>query len=68
MAPDIDQAEVIDHYRGEEDRSETNIEMGGHSRNVLAESARIVRGKIIAAAKFRRTNWTHSSSSAAGAQ
>ena len=51
MAPDINQAEVVDHYRGEEDRTETNIEMRGHSRNVLAESARIVRGKIIAASE-----------------
>ncbi len=49
MAPDIAQAEVVDHYRGEEDRNATNRETNGHSRNVLAESARIVRGKIIAA-------------------
>ncbi len=49
IAPDIDQAEVIDHYRGEEDRNQGNAEMRGGSRNVLAESARIVRGKIMAA-------------------
>ena len=48
MAPDIDQAEVIDHYRGEEDRIQTNAESRGSTRNVLAESARIVRGKVIA--------------------
>ena len=38
IAPDVEQAEVINHYTGEETRGET--------RSVLAESARIVRGKI----------------------
>ena len=38
MAPDVEQAEIINHYRGDETRLET--------RDVLAESARIVRGKI----------------------
>jgi enhancing lycopene biosynthesis protein 2 len=41
IAPDIEQAHVVNHYTGEEARSET--------RSVLAESARIVRGKIVAA-------------------
>jgi len=40
MAPDGDQAHVVNHYTGDETR--------GESRGVLAESARIVRGKIIA--------------------
>lgn len=39
IAPDIEQAHVVNHYTGEEVR--------GESRGVLAESARIVRGKII---------------------
>ena len=38
MAPDVAQAEVINHYTGAETRMET--------REVLSESARIVRGKI----------------------
>ena len=38
IAPDVEQAEVINHYTGEETRGET--------RSVLAESARIVRGKV----------------------
>ena len=38
MAPDVEQAEVINHYTGAETRMET--------REVLSESARIVRGKI----------------------
>jgi len=37
MAPDIPQAHVVDHLTGKET---------GESRNVLVESARIVRGKI----------------------
>lgn len=37
-APDIEQAHVVDHYNGSETRMET--------RSVLAEAARIVRGKI----------------------
>ncbi len=41
IAPDIDQAEVINHYTGQQERSE--------KRGVLTESARIVRGKIMSA-------------------
>jgi enhancing lycopene biosynthesis protein 2 len=40
MAPDIEQAHVVNHYRGDESRQEG-------SRNVLTEAARIVRGEII---------------------
>jgi len=43
MAPDTEQAHVVNHYTGDEARSETR----GESRGVLAESARIVRGKIM---------------------
>jgi enhancing lycopene biosynthesis protein 2 len=43
IAPDVTQSEVINHYRGDESRTG---EAGGPSRSVLAESARIVRGKI----------------------
>ena len=43
IAPDVPQAEVINHYRGTESRTG---EAGGPQRSVLAESARIVRGKI----------------------
>jgi len=43
IAPDIPQSEVINHYRGSELRTG---EAGGPVRSVLAESARIVRGKI----------------------
>ena len=38
IAPDVEQAEVINHYTGAETRMET--------REVLAESARITRGKV----------------------
>ena len=38
MAPDVQQAEVVNHYTGAETRMET--------RDVLSESARITRGKI----------------------
>lgn len=38
MAPNVDQAHVVDHRSGEE--------MAGESRNVLVEAARIVRGDI----------------------
>ncbi len=41
LAPDVDSSDVINHYKGEETRHG-----GGDSRSVLAESARIVRGKI----------------------
>lgn len=41
IAPDVEQAHVVNHYTGEESRLE--------SRGVLAESARIVRGKVLAA-------------------
>jgi enhancing lycopene biosynthesis protein 2 len=37
MAPDVDQAHVIDHRTGDE---------AGERRNVLAESARIARGNV----------------------
>lgn len=43
IAPDIELAEIINHYRGAELRTG---EAGGPHRSVLAESARIVRGKI----------------------
>ena len=39
MAPNIDQAEVINHMTGEV--------MSGASRNVLVEASRIVRGQIV---------------------
>ncbi|PQV65082.1 Enhancing lycopene biosynthesis protein 2 [Abditibacterium utsteinense] len=42
LAPDVDASDVIDHYTGNEMRGQG----GGQTRNVLAESARIVRGKI----------------------
>ena len=38
LAPDVEQADVVNHYTGGETRMET--------RDVLAEAARIVRGKI----------------------
>lgn len=47
MAPDVPQAQVVNHYRGAEDRRETAFEISGGTRNVLVESSRIVRGKII---------------------
>ena len=40
MAPDVEQAEVVNHYTGAETRME--------KREVLSESARITRGKIAA--------------------
>src|SRR5688500_5932707 len=43
VAPDIDMAEVINHYRGTDVRTG---EAGGPARSVLGQSARIVRGKI----------------------
>lgn len=43
MAPDVPQHIVINHYRGDEERYG---EGGGPRRDVLAEAARIVRGKI----------------------
>jgi enhancing lycopene biosynthesis protein 2 len=43
LAPDVAQAEVLNHYRGTETRTG---EAGRPTRSVLAESARIVRGKI----------------------
>ena len=47
IAPDIEQAHVVNHYRGDEDRP-----VGpGETRSVLAESARIVRGKIVSASE-----------------
>jgi enhancing lycopene biosynthesis protein 2 len=39
MAPDMDQFHVINHLNGNEELSE--------SRNILVESARIARGKVI---------------------
>ena len=44
MAPDIEQSVVFNHYKGQEERTG---ELGGRKRDVLAESARIVRGKIV---------------------
>lgn len=44
VAPDIPQAEILNHYTGGELR--TGDAGGGATRSVLAESARIVRGKI----------------------
>ncbi len=38
MAPDVEQAHVVNHYTGEEERL--------HKRHALTEAARIVRGKI----------------------
>jgi enhancing lycopene biosynthesis protein 2 len=46
MAPDIQQAEVVNHYTGQEDRLEGRDVLAGSGRNVLAEAARIVRGQI----------------------
>ncbi|XP_067897404.1 glutamine amidotransferase-like class 1 domain-containing protein 3, mitochondrial [Heterodontus francisci] len=43
-APDISQMHVVDHIKGEP---------AGESRNVLVESARIARGKILDLAKLR---------------
>ncbi len=42
LAPDVDGTVTVDHYRGEEMRGAG----GTQTREVLAESARIVRGKI----------------------
>ena len=39
LAPDVEQADVVNHYTGDEDRMS--------ARNVLPEAARIVRGKIM---------------------
>jgi len=44
IAPDMDQNEVINHYSGQEVRGEQL----GPASSVLAQSARIVRGKITA--------------------
>ena len=44
LAPDINQAHVINHATGEE--------MPGETRNVMVEAARIVRGQINDIAKF----------------
>jgi enhancing lycopene biosynthesis protein 2 len=41
LAPDVEQVQVVNHYTGEESRMET--------RQVLTESARIVRGKVVGA-------------------
>ena len=43
-APDIEQAQIVNHYTGQETRMET--------RHVLSEAARIVRGKIVAASEI----------------
>ncbi|XP_008055098.1 ES1 protein homolog, mitochondrial isoform X2 [Carlito syrichta] len=48
FAPDIPQMHVIDHTKGQPSESET--------RNVLAESARIARGKITDLAKLHAAN------------
>jgi len=44
-APDVDQMHVVNHLTGDESR--------GERRNVLAESARIARGDIVAAEKLK---------------
>ncbi len=44
LAPDVDGSVTIDHYKGEEMRGAG----GTQTREVLAESARIVRGKVTA--------------------
>lgn len=44
LAPDVDGAVTMDHYKGEEVRGAG----GTQTREVLAESARIVRGKVTA--------------------
>ncbi len=44
IAPDVDQADVVDHRGGKAAREK---------RNVLAESARIARGKVVDAAKVK---------------
>lgn len=43
IAPDVDQHVVMNHYSGAEERTGA---AGGPHRSVLAESARIVRGRI----------------------
>lgn len=43
IAPDVPQDEIINHYSGGELRTGA---AGGPTRNVLSESARIVRGKV----------------------
>ena len=43
IAPDVEQAHVVNHYTGDE--------MRGQSRSVLVEAARIVRGKIMSASE-----------------
>uniref|UniRef100_A0A8C5KLS6 Glutamine amidotransferase like class 1 domain containing 3A n=1 Tax=Jaculus jaculus TaxID=51337 RepID=A0A8C5KLS6_JACJA len=48
FAPDVPQMHVIDHTKGQPSESE--------SRNVLAESARIARGKITSLAQLSATN------------
>lgn len=48
IAPDIEQAQVVNHYTGSEDRAGF-LGAGRETRSVLVESARIVRGKIMAA-------------------
>src|SRR5512137_26815 len=45
MAPDVEQLHVVDHVR--------SAPVDGARRNVLAESARIVRGKIVDLAKVK---------------
>ena len=46
LAPDVPQAHVVNHYKGQEEREIVPLGGGHGGRNVLAESARIVRGKI----------------------
>lgn len=48
LAPNVPQAHVVDHAKGEV--------AAGESRNVLAEAARIARGKIRDAASVRATD------------
>ena len=44
MAPDVEQAHIVNHYTGEEERL--------HTRHALTEAARIVRGKISAVSEI----------------
>jgi enhancing lycopene biosynthesis protein 2 len=46
LAPDVSQAHVINHYTNQEERNIVPLGGDNSGRSVLAESARIVRGKI----------------------
>ena len=47
LAPDVVQAEIYNHYTGHEERGDGRGANLQPTRNVLSESARIVRGEII---------------------